>query len=58
MNTRKDLFKTSCQEYRKAAKKERGEILYRLTETTGMNRDYLATVLRNYGRTVQAALDG
>jgi hypothetical protein len=58
MNTRKDLMRTSCQEYRKAGKKERGAILDQLTETTGMNRDYLAAVLRNYGRKVQAALDG
>jgi hypothetical protein len=58
MNTRKDLMRTSCQEYRKAGKKERGAILDRLAETTGMNRDYLATVLRNYGRKVRAALDG
>ncbi|MDR2521959.1 MAG: hypothetical protein LBC72_05350, partial [Spirochaetaceae bacterium] len=32
MSTRKDLFRTSGQEYRKAGKKERGEILDRLTE--------------------------
>ncbi|MDR2499491.1 MAG: hypothetical protein LBD37_00240, partial [Treponema sp.] len=58
MNTRKDLFRTSGQEYRKAGKKERGVILDRLTETTGMNRDYLATVLRNYGRKVSAVIGG
>jgi hypothetical protein len=44
--------------YRKAGKKERGVILDRLTETTGMNRDYLATVLRNYGRKVPAVPEG
>jgi hypothetical protein len=58
MNTRKDLFRTSGQEYRKAGKKERGVILDRLTETTGMNRDYLATVPRNYGKKVSAVIDG
>jgi hypothetical protein len=58
MSTRKDLFRTSCQEYRKAGKKERGVILDRLTETTGINRDYLATVLRSYGRKVLAESEG
>jgi hypothetical protein len=58
MSTRKELYRTSCQEYRKAGKKERGEILDRLTGITGMNRDYLAAVLRNCGRKVQAVIDG
>jgi hypothetical protein len=58
MSTRKDLYRTSCQEYRKAGKKERGVILDRLTGTTGMNRDYLATVLRNYGGKVPAESEG
>jgi hypothetical protein len=58
MSRRKDLYRTSSQEYRKAGKKERGVILDRLTETTGMNRDYLATVLRNYGRKVPAVSEG
>jgi hypothetical protein len=50
MHSRQEIYKASWREYRKAGKKERGEILDRLVLITGINRDYLATRLRNYGK--------
>ncbi|MDR1957141.1 MAG: hypothetical protein LBQ30_09855 [Treponema sp.] len=48
MYSRQEIYRTSWREYQRAAKQERGAILDRLVLTTGINRDYLATTLRNY----------
>jgi hypothetical protein len=58
MHSRQEIYRASWREYQKAGKKERGEILGRLVKTTGINRDYLATVLRNYGKDGAAASCG
>jgi transposase InsO family protein len=44
-----------CAEYRRAGKKEKGRILDEVLSDAGGNRDYWATKLRNYNRTVFAA---
>jgi hypothetical protein len=50
MHSRKEIVKANYQAYQEAGKKGRKELLDRLEPVTGMNRDYLATVLGNYGR--------
>jgi hypothetical protein len=50
MHSRKEIYKAEWKDYRSAGKKERGKILKRLVKTTGLNRDHLAAVLRNYGK--------
>jgi hypothetical protein len=58
MHSRQEIYKANWREYRKAGKKEQGKILDRLVLTTGINRGYLATVLRNYGKDGDAASCG
>ena len=48
--SRKAIMANTYQDYQRADKKGRGEILDRLVPVTGMNRDYLATVLGRYGK--------
>jgi len=50
MHSRREILKANCEEYRRAGKKGRGELLDRLEPVTGLNRDYLATALSRYGR--------
>jgi transposase InsO family protein len=50
MSSRKAIVQNTYREYQQAGKKGRGEILDRLVPVTGMNRDYLATVLGRYGK--------
>jgi hypothetical protein len=50
MHTRRAIIKAHYRTYRKAAKKQRGEILDSLVAATGLNRDYLAHVLSRYGK--------
>ncbi|MFP3089226.1 transposase family protein [Treponema sp. TIM-1] len=50
MSSRKAIVKNTYREYQQAGKKGRGEILDRLVSVTGMNRDYLATLLGRYGK--------
>jgi hypothetical protein len=52
MKERKVFTKVLCERYRKARKKEKGEILDRLVETAEYNRCYARYILRNYGRRV------
>lgn len=50
MHSRQEIYKAEWKDYQSAGKKERGEILNRLVLVTGLNRDHLAAVLRNYGK--------
>jgi hypothetical protein len=50
MSRRKAIIANTYQEYQHAGKKGRSDILDRLVAVTGMNRDYLATVLGRYGK--------
>jgi hypothetical protein len=50
MRSRKAIVGNTHKEYQQADKKGRGEILDRLVSITGMNWDYLATVLGRYGK--------
>jgi len=52
MEGRYKLGKIMAVRYKKARKKERGEILERFTEATGYNRCYAGWLLRNWGRKV------
>jgi hypothetical protein len=49
-HSRQEIIKADGEEYRAAGKKGRGEILNRPVLVTGLNRDRLAAVLRNYGK--------
>ena len=50
MKSRQEIIEANCEEYRRAGKKGRGELLDRLAPVTGLNRDYLATALSRYGK--------
>jgi len=50
MEARRELIQANYKEYQGATKKRRGEILKSLEDMTGMNRDYLGTVLSRYGK--------
>jgi hypothetical protein len=50
MHSRQEIIKAHYKAYQCAGKKERGELLDRLTAVSGMNRDYLAWVLGHYGK--------
>ncbi|MDR1306742.1 MAG: hypothetical protein LBK74_04120, partial [Treponema sp.] len=43
-----EILKANFEEYQKATKKGRKELLDRLVPVTGLNRSYLATALGNY----------
>lgn len=53
MKERKRIAEATAGRYRKARKKEKGEILNEFVELTGFARCYAALVLRNQGRVVQ-----
>jgi hypothetical protein len=50
MHSRREILKANFEEYQKASKKGRKELLDRLVPVTGLNRSYLATALGNYGK--------
>jgi len=50
---RKELTKNIAAKYRRAGKKERGQILDGFVESTGYNRSYAGWLLRGHGRRVQ-----
>jgi hypothetical protein len=58
MHSRKEIVKANYQAYQKAGKKGRKELLARLLPVTGMNWDYLAMVLGNYGKSGKEESDG
>jgi hypothetical protein len=49
MHSRQEILKANFEEYQRASKKGRKELLDRLVPVTGMNRSCLATALGNYG---------
>jgi hypothetical protein len=50
MSSRTAIVQSACREYQPADKKGRGVILDHLVPVTGMNGDYLVTVLGRYGK--------
>ena len=52
MESRYKMGKIMAEKYKRAGKKERGEILGRYTEVTGYNRRYAGWLLRNWGKKV------
>ena len=52
MQERKSVTKAMAEQFRRARKKEKGEILDRLVKATGYTRSYAAWLLRNHGRRV------
>lgn len=53
MFERKPIYRETAKEYQKARKRDKKVILDRFIETTGLNRDYAATLLRLHGKTVR-----
>ena len=58
METRKKICKEIYRRYQKARKKEKGKILNEYSKTLDYNRNYLAHLLANWGKTRYAVLDG
>jgi hypothetical protein len=58
MHSRKEILKSNFQDYQKASKKGRKELLDRLLPVTGLNRSYLATALGNYNKKQDLAKPG
>jgi hypothetical protein len=62
MQSRREILKANFEEYQKASKKGRTELLDRLVPVTGLNRSYLATALATalgrYDRNPEAAKPG
>jgi hypothetical protein len=58
MSARKEIQREHYKRYQKGSKKEKGKILDDLVGATGQNRDYLAHVLANYGKTRYGVIEG
>jgi hypothetical protein len=58
MHSRREILKANFEEYQRASKKGRKELLDRLVPVTGLNRSYLATALGSYDRDKEAAKPG
>jgi hypothetical protein len=58
MNDKKKICGQIARRYRKAGKKDKGKILDEYTEALGYNRDYLARILSNRGKTLYVRADG
>ena len=52
MGSRREVIVKSADEYRKVSKKEKGQILDRITEITGYNRDYASHLLTLFGKRI------
>ncbi|MDR0495285.1 MAG: hypothetical protein LBG95_06640 [Treponema sp.] len=50
MHSRQEILKANFEDYQKASKKGRKELLDRLVPVTGLNRSYLATALGKHGK--------
>jgi len=48
------LTKAFCEQYRKASKKQKGDILSQVVAATGYTRSYASNLLRNHGRRILA----
>ena len=55
MKERRLLTKALCAQYRRASKKTKGMLLDQFTQSTGYNRCYARSLLRNHGRSVPVA---
>ena len=55
MDERKTVTKALAEQYRRAAKKEKGRLLAQFVEATGYNPVYASRLLRNYGRRQEVA---
>lgn len=55
MKERRLLTKALCTQYRRAGKKSKGMLLDQFTQSTGYNRSYARSLLRNHGRRVTVA---
>jgi len=58
MKTRKSICGRIFKRYQKAAKKDKAKILDEYAQLLGYNRDYLANLLTNWGKTRYAVSDG
>ena len=58
LKTRKNICGKIFRRYQKAGKKDKGEILDEYTQTLECNRDYLAHLLANWGKTRYAPSNG
>jgi hypothetical protein len=58
MKASSEVCKARCAEYRQVSKKEKGRILDEIVSVSKGNRDYWATKLRNYNRSVYAEVEG
>jgi hypothetical protein len=58
METRKKICKEIYKRYQKARKKEKGKILNEYSRTLDYNRNYLAHLLANWGKTRYSVLNG
>lgn len=53
MKERKTITKALAEQYRRASKKQKGQILEQVVEATGYNRYYAAWALRWRGKRVE-----
>jgi hypothetical protein len=58
MKARREIYAQCAPRYRASGKKGKGLILDEVEELTGGNRDYLSTMLKNYGRAVYGEVAG
>jgi hypothetical protein len=58
MKDKKKICGEIARRYQQADKKGRGKLLDEYTATLGYNRDYLAHILSNWGKTLYARVDG
>jgi hypothetical protein len=58
MHSKHQICKEIFRRYQRAAKKEKGRLLKEYAETLGYNRDYLAHLLANWGKTRYAVAGG
>jgi hypothetical protein len=57
MKDKKKICGEIAPRYRNASKKGRGKLLDEYTVTPGYNRDYLAHILSNWGKTLYVRMD-
>jgi hypothetical protein len=58
MKTRKKICAALFKRYQQAAKRDKKKILDEYPQTLGLNRDYLAHLLTNWGKTRYAIVGG
>jgi hypothetical protein len=58
MHSKQKICNEICRRYQKAGKKGKGRLLDEYVQTLGYNRDYLAHLLANWGKTRYAVVDG